>query len=181
MPELALLRAEHIVNQVYLTSQSTNPVANLRELLLTHSLGANTLLKALETIPQVWSETRTPDEVLSELCGLYIDISLAAKSPEVQAAAINSQSNIIDKLCTTHKFNLLPVQKLLDQWERLPLQSMNPELSNAIIRASGSVVAAVGLLDETRVISIRSWSMLLADASLADNVRPKLLLMKPYT
>lgn len=163
-PESALFRSQHILHQLLAASREGDLISNLSAALVTSRIGSNTLLTALEAMPELYPASAQPISFLPALCGLYVDVSLVAGPAEVKAAAVENLNLVTAQLLSTGNASLLPIDKLLQQWHALPSHAMNPELSNAIIRASGAVVAST-----SSVVNLSSWAAMLADASAADN------------
>lgn len=162
-PESALFRSQHILHQLLAASREGDLASNLSTALVSSRIGSNTLLTALEAMPDLYPASAQSISSLPALCGLFVDVSLIAGPAEVKAAAVENLNLVTSQLLSTGNAHLLPVDKLLEQWHALPSHAMNPELSNAIIRASGAVVAT------SPSVNLSSWAAMLADASAADN------------
>ncbi|KAF7544785.1 hypothetical protein G7046_g9713 [Stylonectria norvegica] len=136
-PESALLKIQMVIHRVNSAPETTDPIGNLRALLLdSHRLGVNSLVTALETIPQLWSVSTASDGKLSGLCGLYIDVCLNIEATEPWVAALQHLTEVIDELLRRNKVDQL--SPLLSQlWNRVPANSMNPALANAGSKTGG--------------------------------------------
>lgn len=169
-PESALFRGQHIIHLLLSSTQSKDAVSELRSVLIDSPIGSNTLLTALESLSDLWDLSTVSDSMLTNLCNLYIDISLTQCPADVKAIAVDNLNLVVDKILQRGNLQLLPTDNLLHQWQELPSHSMNPELSNAIIRASGGVVAAMSKTNGPASINFISWAAMISEATIAENV-----------
>lgn len=160
----ALFKTQKIVNNVFTVSIGNDPVEQLRSLLLGSQVGVNSLVTALETIPTIWHSSSTSDSTLSELCSLYIDICLKTGLVEAQAVAIRNLAEVLDRLLIDGRFDQIPSSALRALFVSLPLRSMSPYLSNALIRASGGIMASLRHFREVSTVGLQNWGIMIADA-----------------
>lgn len=170
-PESALFRSQHIIHVLLASTQSDDAIGELRQVLVDSPIGSNTLLTALETMPELWDLAAVSDSTLTGFCNLYIDISLTQCPADVKAIAVDNLNLAVDAILQRGDLQLLPTENLLRQWQELPSHSMNPELSNAIIRASGGVVAAMSKTSGLTSNNLLSWAAMISEAAIAENVR----------
>jgi hypothetical protein len=169
-PSLALNKTQKVVNDILIASQAGDPMASLRVVLLGTQLGLNTLVTALETIPKIWSTAASHESNLLSLLTLYIDIVLGTTSVDAQTVAVENLAEVLDALLKGKHANKLPTSKLIDLWTCLPLQPMSPALSNAVIRASGGIVAALFVTGNVQSSGLLNWGNMISEAGLEDKV-----------
>lgn len=170
-PESALLRAQLVIYKVYSAFESTQPIQELRSLLLDTRFGVNSLLPALETIPQLWSVTEISEAQLVEFCDLYTEVCLKIGPAEPRVVALRNLTEILDQLLKTQRLGLVSASSLAQLWNSLPSSLLNPALSNAIIRISGSMLAVLNQSQGSNPSSIEKWGLLMADAGIDEKVR----------
>ena len=166
----ALLRNQKAIHDVYLASSEAGAVKRLRDVLLDQKIGADSLVTALETLPKLWTTTSASQQILVQLCGFYIDVCLKTGHVEAQIVAIQNLSEVMGQLILQHNVDTLPPGSLVELWTALPSRPMNPALSNAVIAASGGIVAALGQSREAASMDLASWGRIMADAGLEDKV-----------
>ncbi|KAK5990266.1 tRNA (32-2'-O)-methyltransferase regulator TRM732-like protein [Cladobotryum mycophilum] len=164
----ALFRSQSLLSGIIFASQEDDAVNRVRTLLLEKHIGADTLVTALEAMPAIWPLASTSSDVLLDLCTLYVDICFKTKFMEPQAVAINNLAELVDRLIQKDNVGGLLASSLVDLWTLIPLRSLNPSLSNAIIRASGGTWAvrmrAQGIPEST----LQNWGLMMSDAGLDD-------------
>jgi hypothetical protein len=165
----ALLKIQRIKHQLLAAKFNDSSLDVLNTLLLGNKLGINTMLTALETLPQLWNVSSASPEVLAQFSGLYINICLENSSLDVQAVAIENLADIFEHFLgqakDTELLRPLPLERLL---ESLLSHTLNPSISNAILRVSGSVVAFMKLFSRLSASRLQSWGVMMADAGLDD-------------
>ncbi|KAM0516613.1 hypothetical protein ACHAPE_005244 [Trichoderma viride] len=164
----ALLKAQSTISKILSASQDKEPVQQVRGVLFESRLGADTMATALESIPRLWHSTSTPSEIRIALCDLYIDVCLRTTFTEPQVVAIENLVELMNQLIAEDKLDSLPVSSLMNLWNILPQRSLNPSLSNAIVRASGCLVAIMNNHQRLPATAFRNWGAMMADAGSDD-------------
>lgn len=112
---------------------------------------------------------------VSELCTLYLEACQHTKNPEAQASALTNLAELMETSLADNQADALPKPETLDTFQHSLQGAINPALSNAILLASGPIMALHALrhhgqpaffLFEQR---LRSWGAALADALSTDN------------
>ncbi|KAI1154646.1 putative death-receptor fusion protein-domain-containing protein [Nemania diffusa] len=114
----------------------------------------------------------------SRLASTYMHICFATKSPEPRTVALEALASLIDVMLgsasedSTLSF-VPPEDTMLALWSDLHRKPINSSLSDAIIRASGPLVAislvrAQGKVDERLAQQLMSWGAMMSDARMAD-------------
>ncbi|TDZ18524.1 Uncharacterized protein Cob_v008660 [Colletotrichum orbiculare MAFF 240422] len=153
-PQSALLRTQLAVNIVHTTP---NP-SDLLPILSSSSPESTTT--TLETLATVRHPHLTPESA-APYAHLYTSLALATASPDPRAASLQNLATVLD-LALTRPSPSLPSPATLDQlWTSLTTSSLNPNLSNAIIRSSGSILAA---LPSPSASALSGWGALLSSA-----------------
>ncbi|KAK0711260.1 putative death-receptor fusion protein-domain-containing protein [Lasiosphaeris hirsuta] len=148
---------------------------NLRGLRLflfqTLSRDINTATRMLETLPKTW-EARQGTNARSELCLLYADICIHTAAPEARAQALTNLGLLMDDILNQNELAELPGIESLDQlWAGLQNGEINPTLSYAIIRTSGTIMAVLTSRHATHLNQrLRGWGVMIADALDVDNM-----------
>lgn len=166
----ALLKAQSTISKILSASQDKEPVQQVRGVLFESRLGADTMATALESIPRLWHSSSTPSEIRVALCDLYIDVCLRTNFTEPQVVAIENLVELMNQLIAEDKLDSLPVSSLMNLWNILPQRSLNPSLSNAIVRASGCLVAIMNHHQRLPATVFRNWGAMMADAGSDDKV-----------
>ncbi|KAL7798366.1 putative death-receptor fusion protein domain-containing protein [Trichoderma ceciliae] len=164
----ALLKAQSIISKILSASQDTEPVEKVRALLFESCIGADTMVAALGSIFRLWHSVLTPGQIRVALCDLYIDVCLRTNFAEPQVVAIENLVELISQLITEGKLDSLPISSLMDMWAILPQRSLNPSLSNAIVRISGCLVAIMNHAKRLSTLALRNWGSMMADAGSDD-------------
>lgn len=170
----ALLKAQSTISKILSASQDKEPVKQVRAVLFESRLGADTMATALESIPRLWHSTSTPSEVRIALCDLYIDVCLRTNFTEPKVVAIENLVELMNQLIAEDKLDSLPVSSLMNMWNMLPQRSLNPSLSNAIVRASGCLVAIMNHYQRLPATAFKNWGTMMADAGSDDKVSDSL-------
>ncbi|KAK2595751.1 hypothetical protein QQS21_006577 [Conoideocrella luteorostrata] len=165
----ALLKIQKAIHDVYSISGVEDPIPKLRSLLLQNQdIGLDGLAAALGTTPKVWNLRSCSKDMLSSLCNLYIDICLETSYSEAQVLSIENLTSVMDELIAQRSVEKIPKDALVALWTEIPARTMNPALSNAVIRASGCIAAALSSPHGTSRIDIHAWGLITADAALDD-------------
>ncbi|KAM0252518.1 hypothetical protein ACHAQJ_007693 [Trichoderma viride] len=164
----ALLKAQSIISKILSACQEKEPVKQVRALLFESRMGADTMVAALESISNLWHSTSTPDQIRVALCDVYIDVCLRTNFTEPQVVAIENLVELVNQLIAEDKFDSLPISSLMDMWTVLPQRSLNPSLSNAIVRVSGCLVAIMNRHKRLSTPALRNWGAMMADAGSDD-------------
>lgn len=166
----ALFRSQSIINRIIYASQEDEPVNLVRTLLLEERIGSDTMVSALEVLPKLWNSTSAADHILIPLCTLYVEVCLKTGFVEAQVVAINNLAELMDTLIHRGNIDKLPTSSLIELWAVLSLRSINPALSNAIIRSSGCVLAAARYSKSLSANSLHNWGLMMVDAGSDDKV-----------
>ncbi|WZH44845.1 putative death-receptor fusion protein-domain-containing protein [Fusarium acuminatum] len=166
--EGALLRAQRVIHEVHSIAEGSGQVEDLNTLLLSKTMGVNTIVAGLETIPKLWDTSRLSGQDVNHFCNLYRDVCLKIGPAEPRVIALQNLTDILDQILKSGKLDLVSPDLLSQIWNSLPLSSLNPALANAIIRISGCIT---GILSKSQVITaegIKNWGHMVADAGLDD-------------
>lgn len=180
-PSSALLDSEAVIASVYHAAAVADTKV-LRALFLhTLSKDINTTHRMLEMVPAAWKSISTP-ETIEGLANLYAEVcTTTAATPDIKAAAITNLGDLIDTLLQQGRqaelLNLSFMATVEQIWKDLQQGEINPNLSCAIIRASGSLMAALvfrsaaasGEIDNQMAQCLRAWGAMIADALDIDN------------
>ncbi|KAK3953561.1 putative death-receptor fusion protein-domain-containing protein [Pseudoneurospora amorphoporcata] len=181
-PSSALLDSEAVIASVYHAAAVADTKV-LRALFLhTLSKDINTTHRMLEMIPAAWKSISTL-ATIEGLSNLYAEVcTTTAATSDIKAAAITNLGDLIDTLIQQDRqaeLLNLPFMATVEQtWKGLQQGEINPNLSCAIIRASGSLMAALALrntattgseIDSQMAQRLRAWGAMIADALDIDN------------
>ncbi|KAK3391959.1 putative death-receptor fusion protein-domain-containing protein [Sordaria brevicollis] len=177
-PSSALLDTEAVIASVYHAAAVADTKV-LRALFLhTLSKDINTTQRMIEMVPAAWKSITSP-EAIEGLSSLYSEVcTTAAATADIKAAAITNLGNLIDALIQQARQSELaglPFMATVEQtWKGLQQGEINPNLSCAIIRASGSLMTALtlrsnGEIDKQMAQRLRAWGAMIADALDIDN------------
>lgn len=125
----------------------------------------DTACTLLEAVPAIWGDERAP-----ELCLLYLDVCKLSKVPEARAAALTNLAVLMDEYITKGQIKELQSPEAMDPFQLFLQDSINPTLANAIILASGPIMAAQALQHNGQMSfflfeqKLRSWGKAMADA-----------------
>ncbi|KAM7191443.1 thyroid adenoma-associated protein [Rhypophila sp. PSN 637] len=168
---------------------SSNDFAKMRKYLLDIlTTDTNTACKMLEVMPKAWDKVQRTrmeavnlvDDITPQLVGLYAEVVHRHAAPEVRAQALLNLGSLVDKiLLVTHRRlqeNLPSAEELDRLWTSLLRKGeiINPMLACAIIKASGSLMAAAVRLtgegdDDKLEKRLRNWGVLIADSLDVEN------------
>lgn len=169
--EGALLRAQRVIHEVHSIAEGSGQIEDLNTLLLGKTMGVNTIVAGLETIPKLWDTSRLSGQDVNHFCNLYRDVCLKIGPAEPRVIALQNLTDILDQILKSGNLDLVSPDLLSQIWNSLPLSSLNPALANAIIRISGCIT---GILSKSQAITaegIKNWGHMVADAGLDDKVR----------
>lgn len=125
----------------------------------------DTACALLEAIPSIWGDERAP-----ELCLLYLEVCKFTKVPEARAAALTNLAELMDEYIIQGQIEALPSPEDMDPFQLFLHDTINPALANAIILASGPIMAAQALKHNGQMSfflfeqKLRSWGKAMADA-----------------
>ena len=74
--EGALLRAQRVIHEVHSIAEGSGQVEDINTLLLSKTMGVNTIVAGLETIPKLWNISRLSEQEVNQFCNLYRDVCL---------------------------------------------------------------------------------------------------------
>lgn len=193
-PAGALLRMEKCVKVVHETARSYalgqhgDFSAMRNSLLEILTVDTNTACRMLEAMPKAWDGVQNrrmrdvglADDVTPALCDLYAEVCRRPAAPEARAQALLNLGGLVDGVlgCGQRRlYEILPSAEKLDElWVSLQRKGgiINPTLACAIIKTSGSLMAARLRLGEGGEIGLerrlRSWGVMVGDSLDVDNV-----------
>lgn len=130
----------------------------------------DTACMLLEALPTIWGKSQT-----SELCKVYLELCEHTKVPEARALALTNLAGLLDDHISQGKLQDLPSPEELESFQQFILDSINPALANAVLLASGPVMA-IQTLPHNGQLSffmfeqrLRAWGKTVADALSDDN------------
>ncbi|KAK1750774.1 thyroid adenoma-associated protein [Echria macrotheca] len=136
----------------------------------------NTAHRMLESLPTVWrSRQGSSSDKRLEFCEIYGQVCIQASSaPEIRAQALLNLGSLMDESLRQNELSLLPDTQFLEHvWNSLQDGIINPELSCAAIKASGTFMAAFLARDAgdttARDKRLRGWGAMVADSLDIDN------------
>jgi hypothetical protein len=125
----------------------------------------DTACMLLEAVPTIWGRSQT-----SELCKMYLELCKHTKLPEARAQALTNLAELLDDRISQGKLQDLPSPEELETFHHSVLDSINPALANAVLLASGPVMA-IQTLPHIGELSffmfeqrLRAWGKAVADA-----------------
>ncbi|KAK2050667.1 hypothetical protein LZ31DRAFT_512065 [Colletotrichum somersetense] len=167
----AHLEVENLVSLFTLSRPSPEPAAHL-------------------SIPEYISQPpqsallRTQLAAAASYAALYTDLALSTAHPDPRAAALNNLAEVLDLVLASAgpgtkqpPAGLPPAEKLTELWQDLVTKTMNPNLSNAVVRASGPIMAALAASSSSSSSSssadkaapasaLRGWGRMMSSALL---------------
>ncbi|KAK0736952.1 putative death-receptor fusion protein-domain-containing protein [Apiosordaria backusii] len=174
-PASALLEMEIALGLVHETASSRG-VDGLRSYLLELlARDVNIASRMLEAIPAAFSQAQDESSnVRSEICQLYIEVCSTTPAPEARAASLTNLGVLMSTMLSSGHTSELPSLSQLDTlWSDLTRWSINPELSWAIIEASGTIMAILVSCHKTSLPDLdqrlRNWGALVSDSLDVDN------------
>lgn len=128
-------------------------------------LDTDTACMLLEAVPTIWGKSQA-----YELCKLYLDLCKHTKVPEARAQALTNLAELLDDHISQGKLQDVPSPEELETFQQSLLDSINPTLANAVLLASGPVMA-IQTLPHNGQLSffmfeqrLRAWGKTVADA-----------------
>lgn len=167
--------------QVVFKSATLMDVAKLRESIDGSMIerDPDTTYVLLEAIPGIWSALNDNLNVLEALAGFYVAVLLKSTSPQVQSISARNLAAVLDLLTGMGDLEY-PTLDTIDQITlAFDTSQGSPELSNARIRLSGSLLTRQikrvggGVQNEeaSRLgVQLLEWGQMLTDAGHANNV-----------
>ncbi|KAF3769930.1 hypothetical protein M406DRAFT_246934 [Cryphonectria parasitica EP155] len=125
----------------------------------------DTACALLEAIPDTWGSTH-----IRELCGLYLETCQHTRAPEARAVALTNLAELMDECLLEGNFQHLPIAEDLDSLQEFLVDSISPTLANAVLLASGSIIAVHTRKHHGQMSfftfeqRLRSWGKAMADA-----------------
>ncbi|KAI1467217.1 putative death-receptor fusion protein-domain-containing protein [Daldinia caldariorum] len=162
-----------LLQAVQQPSRKTGDV--LKQLLIASLEGdVNVACSILETMSSI--DSLQSIEAQGNLINTYIQVCLETDAPEPRTIALENMATLIDRaLCDKSMgLNHLPANEVITElWTDLHGKPMNPSLSDAIVRVSGPLLAALVLRSEEITQSelepwLRSWGAMMSEAGMAD-------------
>ncbi|KAI1393468.1 putative death-receptor fusion protein-domain-containing protein [Hypoxylon trugodes] len=123
-----------------------------------------------EDLPQSYEARRN-------LINAYVQVCFETDTPEPRAIALENIATLIDKALldkSDEGLSCLPEYEILVRlWADLHAKTMNPSLSDAIIRVSGPLLAIIilrsdGKAQDEQESWVRSWGAMMSDAGMAE-------------
>ncbi|TQN64945.1 hypothetical protein CSHISOI_10481, partial [Colletotrichum shisoi] len=176
-PQSALLRTQLAIAAVHATqtatiSASASASASLREILLsTSTTSVEATITTLETLAAIHHPRLTP-EAAASYATLYTDLALSTTHPDSRAAALDNLAEVLDLVLSSSNAeqSLLPSpEKLTELWQDLTSKTMNPNLSNAVVRVSGPIMATLvssSPSSSAPAESLAGWGQMMSSALL---------------
>lgn len=175
----ALLRIQELRLAVYSAYCSGKTLEALEADVFKSNAGSEAVVAALELIPTIWKISFTRIDVLVELAKLYAVLCLEKSSTDVQTIALNNLADILDHIHAT-AVDSISLSELLELWRALPWSPISPSLSDALLRVSGCMMAAIQRKEGASPPGLLNWGQMVADAGSDDKVRIPFLLY-PFT
>lgn len=119
----------------------------------------------LEAMPKIWDKRQ-----VSHLCGLYLDVCRHTSAPEARAMALVNLAELMDDAISNDQVQYLPGPDELDAFQLSFQGDINPTLANAMLLASGPIMAVRTLQHHGQMSfftfeqHLRSWGKTMADA-----------------
>ncbi|EEY20614.1 conserved hypothetical protein [Verticillium alfalfae VaMs.102] len=176
----ALLSGQIAVQDVYQAASSRDVAFLTLKAIDTASSKPEAAVDMLEAIPVVFQAITSP-ELGGELCNVYLGVGAQAEAPEPRIVALENLADTIDDLLEQKRLDLIPSDASLTAlWNETLAKSMNPGLSNAVIRLSGSIVATSALRQAAdaqghALDTLQNWTAMISAAGHEDQ-----LMMQPF-
>lgn len=125
----------------------------------------DTACMLVEAVPMIWGKSE-----VAELCTLYLDICKHTKQPEARALALTNLTSLLDGHISQGNLHDLPGPEEFEPFQQSILGSINPTLANAVLAASGPVMAIQTLPHNGQMSffmleqRLRAWGKAVADA-----------------
>ncbi|KAI3394073.1 hypothetical protein diail_3249 [Diaporthe ilicicola] len=126
---------------------------------------ADTACMLLEAVPTIWGKAE-----VAELCALYLEVCKYTNQPEARVLALANLTSLLDDHISQGNLQDLPGPEKFESFQQSMMDSINPALANAVLLASGPVMAIQTLphcgqmsffMFEQR---LRAWGKTVADA-----------------
>ena len=162
----ALLDTRLAIRTVQLESQASDTKTLKDAIIAALTRDTNTACDMLRAIPQIWQGKQVP-----ELSKLYLEVCSSTIVAEPRAISLNNLTDILEDLLGTGRLDHLPTESDLINLDKvLSMGDINPDLSHAVIRISGPVMAVRALRGGQVDWQLREWGKAMADAGNDDNV-----------
>ncbi|WYZ40214.1 hypothetical protein EsH8_IV_000555 [Colletotrichum jinshuiense] len=167
-PQSALLRTQLAVAAVH-TTPTTSPSSLRETLLATSSISVEATITTLETLASTHHPLLAP-EAAASYSALYAELALSISHPDPRAAALDNLAETLDLVLASpdeaHLDLLPPSETLTRLWHSLATKTVNPNLSNAVIRASGPILATLARRPSSPSTpeSLRGWGAMMSSA-----------------
>lgn len=125
----------------------------------------DTACALLEATPSIWGQDQT-----KELCSIFLEACKHTQVPEARAIALNNLANLMSSSIASGHLHELHTAEELETFQDSLHDNINPALANAIILASGSIMAIHALKHNGQMSffifeqRLRSWGKAIADA-----------------
>lgn len=134
------------------------------------AIDTNTACVMLEAVPDIWGSKKT-----TGLCAMYLQVCKHTKVPEPRAQALTNLSELMNSSIDQGQMDHLPKDDELVSFRLYLQDDINPALSQAIILASGPIIALQALRNNGQMSffmfeqKLRAWGKAMADALHVDN------------
>ncbi|KAF3354653.1 GTP-binding protein rhoA [Verticillium dahliae VDG1] len=169
----ALLSGQIAVQEVYQAASSRDVAFLALKAIDTASSKPEAAVDMLEAIPVVFQAIMSP-ELGGELCKVYLGVGANAEAPEPRIVALENLADTIDDLLGQKRLDLIPSDASLTAlWNETLAKSLNPGLSNAVIRLSGSIMATSTLRQAANsqghaLDTLQNWTAMISAAGHED-------------
>lgn len=125
----------------------------------------DTACALIEATPSIWGPSQK-----KELCSIFLEACKYTKVPEARASALNNLADLMSSSITGGHLHELPTAEELETFQDSLQDNINPALANAIVLASGSIMAIHALKHNGQMSfftfeqRLRSWGKAIADA-----------------
>lgn len=145
---------------------ASRDLAALRKCLLDAlSQDIDTACALLEATPNIWGRGQT-----KELCHIFLEACNRTQVPEARAVALNNVADLMSSSIASGHLQEVPTAEELETFQDSLHDNINPALANAIVLASGSIMAIHALKHNGQMSfftfeqRLRSWGKAVADA-----------------
>jgi hypothetical protein len=170
----ALLREQLAIQGVYEARNAGDVSALWAHLATALDTDMDTACEILEIIPEVWSVQQKSKQICFNLCNLYVEICKLLRDAQVRTLALTNLKELMDGVLAQGRSmaGLLPSSKsLVELWEDIQSEDINPALSHATLAVSGPILATFLARREPGCEQmLKAWGDMLADALDVDNV-----------
>ncbi|KAJ4420130.1 hypothetical protein N0V82_004577 [Gnomoniopsis sp. IMI 355080] len=125
----------------------------------------DTACALVEATPSIWGQSQRRG-----LCNVFLKVCKHTKVPEARAAALTNLANLMSSSIASGHLDDLPPAEELETFQHSLQDNINPALGNAILLASGSIMAILALKHNGQMSfftfeqRLRSWGKAIADA-----------------